>query len=420
MVQGLPKSVDIRLGSESQVFIERLSLRGKLLFAFSTLIVLLGLVAAVSSVGLASLRGRTEAVALDAAPNLEYAEDASLQLSTIRESLLSALVTTDPAQRAIDVAAEINSADRFQSDLQRLTALQDDPVELDAIPTVASEWPGLRRIVDDVVALQVSGAPDTARALSPSLQTQADRLDISLYQLIEHEHALTDEANQDAANAYTWTEIAIVLVGAVAAIIGIVAALLIASTVSATVGELAGAARAVASGDLSVRARVHSGDELEALAQDFNSMALGLEQQRQVIAEASAESRRLAALVIAMEDAIVGTDPDGIVTSWNPGAERLYGYSAPEIIGSSIGIVMAEDHPDEVRTVLARILRGERVEHFDTERRHKSGRTIAVQSASRQCSTATVLLWVPSASLAMSPSSDRRRAHSPTRHSTTG
>jgi len=362
----------------TRVFSRRLSLRGKLLCAFSALVVLLGLVGAVSSVGLANLRDRTEAVALGAAPNLQYAENASLQLSLIRESLLSALMATAPTQRQYEIQEETNAADRFQADLQKLIAAQDDPAENDAVQTISAEWPGVRRIVDDVVALQASGDPAAARALSVGLETQADRLDVSLYALIEHEHALTDLENQDAANSFTWTELAIALVAVVATILGIVAAFLIAAPVSATVRELARAARAVASGDLNARAAVQSGDELEALAHDFNSMALSLEQQRQVIAEASAESHRLAALVIAMDDAIVGTSPDATVTSWNPGAERLYGYSAEEMIGSTLAVVMAEDRPGELPAYLARVVRGERIEYFETQRRHKSGRIIDV------------------------------------------
>src|SRR5690242_2583410 len=104
------------------VFARRLSLRAKLLFAFGALVVMLGLVGALSSAGLANLRGRTEAVALGAAPNLQYAENASLQLSAIRESLLSALMSTDPVERDEEMEKETAAADRFRSDLQRLIA----------------------------------------------------------------------------------------------------------------------------------------------------------------------------------------------------------------------------------------------------------------------------------------------------------
>jgi PAS domain S-box-containing protein len=94
--------------------------------------------------------------------------------------------------------------------------------------------------------------------------------------------------------------------------------------------------------------------------------------------KAEAESALLAAIVSSSDDAIASKTLDGTVTSWNCGAERLYGYSAEEIVGKSITLIIPEDRRAEEKEILARVLRGERVEHFETVRRCKDGRRVDI------------------------------------------
>ena len=82
---------------------------------------------------------------------------------------------------------------------------------------------------------------------------------------------------------------------------------------------------------------------------------------------------RLAAIVESSDDAIVSKDLTGTITSWNQGAERLFGYSADEAIGRSITMVIPQERLPEEDLVLSKIRRGERVDHFDTVRRRKDG-----------------------------------------------
>lgn len=83
---------------------------------------------------------------------------------------------------------------------------------------------------------------------------------------------------------------------------------------------------------------------------------------------------RLAALVDSSEDAILGQSLDGIVTDWNPGAERLFGYSAAEVVGKPIfQSIVPPERKDELLGMLQRVARGERVEHFESVRRRKNG-----------------------------------------------
>jgi PAS domain S-box-containing protein len=85
---------------------------------------------------------------------------------------------------------------------------------------------------------------------------------------------------------------------------------------------------------------------------------------------------RLAAIVQSSDDAIVGKTLDGVITSWNDGAERLFGYTADEAVGQLIFLIIPEDRRAEEEDVLARLRRGERIEHFETVRQAKDGRRI--------------------------------------------
>src|SRR5215470_4540128 len=88
--------------------------------------------------------------------------------------------------------------------------------------------------------------------------------------------------------------------------------------------------------------------------------------------------RWLASIVESSDDAIVSKNLDGIITSWNRGAERVFGHTAEEAIGQPITIVIPQDRQDEERTILTRIRRGERIDHFETVRQRKHGSLIVV------------------------------------------
>jgi PAS domain S-box-containing protein len=88
--------------------------------------------------------------------------------------------------------------------------------------------------------------------------------------------------------------------------------------------------------------------------------------------------RRLAAIIESSDDAIVSKNLNGIVTSWNRGAEKLFGYTADEMVGQSITVVIPPDRLGEETMVLDRIRRGEPTEHYETVRRRKDGSLVDV------------------------------------------
>ncbi len=87
---------------------------------------------------------------------------------------------------------------------------------------------------------------------------------------------------------------------------------------------------------------------------------------------------RLAAIIASSEDAIVGKTLEGVVTDWNQAAEKIFGYSASEILGRPISVLLPPGQENEEREILQRIAKGEQVEHFETRRRCKDGQIIDV------------------------------------------
>ena len=98
----------------------------------------------------------------------------------------------------------------------------------------------------------------------------------------------------------------------------------------------------------------------------FNALLANLQESEQRL-------RSVAAIVESSDDAIVSKNLDGVITSWNNGAERVFGYSAEEAIGQPITIVIPHDRQNEEPTILTRIRRGERIDHFETIRQRKNG-----------------------------------------------
>jgi PAS domain S-box-containing protein len=89
-------------------------------------------------------------------------------------------------------------------------------------------------------------------------------------------------------------------------------------------------------------------------------------------------ARHYAAIVESSDDAILSKDLEGVITSWNRGAQRLFGYTAEEVVGRSVTIIIPTDRHDEEPMILGRIRRGERIEHYETVRQRKDGSLVDI------------------------------------------
>ena len=99
---------------------------------------------------------------------------------------------------------------------------------------------------------------------------------------------------------------------------------------------------------------------------------------------ATISSKLLASIVDSSYDAIIGKTLDGVITTWNSSAERIYGYRAEEIIGHSVSLPIPPGLPDQMDEVMDRVRAGERADHYETRRRRKDGATIAVSLSNRE------------------------------------
>ncbi len=86
----------------------------------------------------------------------------------------------------------------------------------------------------------------------------------------------------------------------------------------------------------------------------------------------------LAAIIDSTDDTIISKTTKGIITSWNPAVERMFGYSEIEAVGQHISLIIPEDRLDEETFIIGQIVKGEKVDHFETVRRHKSGRLVPI------------------------------------------
>ncbi|MFA4982148.1 MAG: PAS domain S-box protein [Candidatus Omnitrophota bacterium] len=94
--------------------------------------------------------------------------------------------------------------------------------------------------------------------------------------------------------------------------------------------------------------------------------------------KSSLAASRLSFIVESSDDAIIGKTLDGTITSWNKGAEKMYGYSADEVVGKPVSILIPSDKRDEMSDLFEKIKHGESVTHFETQRIRKNGQKIVV------------------------------------------
>jgi PAS domain S-box-containing protein len=142
--------------------------------------------------------------------------------------------------------------------------------------------------------------------------------------------------------------------------------------ISQPIQSLAETARLVSEkADYSIRAAKYGKDELGLLTDTFNQMLARIEAQRQILSQ-------FAAIVESSDDAIISNNLDGVITSWNPGAEKLFGYSASEALGQKLLSLLPADRAGEELKILAQIAQGEVPANFETVRVRKNGTPVDI------------------------------------------
>jgi PAS domain S-box-containing protein len=162
-----------------------------------------------------------------------------------------------------------------------------------------------------------------------------------------------------------------VVFGAAMAVVALVLIRAFATRITDPLAEMTDAAEAIAHGDYSRRVAVARSDEIGRLGRAFDAMTGEIQ-------TAHGRLEHLAAIVESSDDAIVGMTLDGVVRSWNRGAEQLYGYSASEMVGRPISAIIPADCLEELPTATDRLRRGESIRQYETVRVTKEGARLNV------------------------------------------
>jgi len=174
-----------------------------------------------------------------------------------------------------------------------------------------------------------------------------------------------------------------VLVGLGLFVIGVAGAFLLSRSITRPLESLTKAASEISDGHYSRVVDIRQNDELGSLASAFNVMAARvgnsqheLERKVHELELAEEAASKLAAIIESSKDSIIGKDLNGIITSWNDGARKLYGYTAEEALGQPISLLIPLDRQNEISLVLERLARGETVDTYETERITKAGKIL--------------------------------------------
>jgi len=259
--------------------------------------------------------------------------------------------------------------------LAEVTALLADGPTQSKLTELAAIFDAKLAELSETIQLAQTGNMDAAMAI---VLEGRGRRDMEAFQNLGQEIADTETSLLASHQAAVETETRKIL--AISAIARILTIILIIGVAARTVARIDGPLRglmagiaAFAGGDLNRRVEIRSRDEIGKVAAAFNDLADRLVASDRDREQAGKMQAQLSALVMSSVDAIMSKTVDGIVTSWNPAAERMFGYSEREMIGRPMAVLIPPDRPEEEMQILAKIQSGENVDHFETIRRRKNG-----------------------------------------------
>ena len=300
------------------------------------------------------------------------------------------------SERHVAAYASTLTLDRrpaVQELLRKYGALEDHTTrEQQALDIVQQAFAAVQRSLDPMFELlrQESAREAVAiydRDLTPQFGAIQENLAVLKHLQLERAQFTKKEGQALGQKAYreTWTVVLLSL------LCGIGVGIALVRSISWRVQQLNAAMRIAAAGDYGHRVGRISHDAIGSLAESFNSLIARLEQsQRELkvsaeVADAATRAGRalqfLGVIVDSSDDAIIGKTVDLIITSWNKGAERLYGYSADEMIGKNVASIVPEECRDELIQLMRKLVEGQRLEPQETTRICKDGRRIDVSVA---------------------------------------
>jgi PAS domain S-box-containing protein len=297
----------------------------------------------------------------------------SIQAQIVGSNSISALLFNDPASAektlsALQAAPHIEYASIYTPDGQPFAAYWRDPrrraASLPSIPATQTKIHWFRdRQITVVRPIVFQGKPAGMVCIQSDLGEWTERLQ----------------------------RYAVIVAGVL--LVSLMAAWLTSSVIRRSIAEpivgLAETARVVSrERNYSVRAPLSSNrDELAVLIATFNEMLAQIQERDTTLRSEIAERKRLeearerlAAVVESSDDAIISKTLEGTISTWNRGAEKVFGYAASEIVGKPMLTLIPPDRVDEEPAILAHIRRGESVEHFETVRVRKDGKKIDISA----------------------------------------
>ncbi|HXW68511.1 MAG TPA: ATP-binding protein [Dissulfurispiraceae bacterium] len=209
---------------------------------------------------------------------------------------------------------------------------------------------------------------DLSRAIESRLLRQ---LHIRSYEFAVNVRHLLESNRESRDSALRLAAAGIVFIIMILVVATLINSLMVGRTIIDRIRRLRDGALLIGDGTLDHKVEVKGDDEFTELAEGFNTMTAKLKQAQDKIVG-------LAAIVEFSTDAIISATLDGIIVSWNPGAEKLYGYSSREAIGRSITLLTQPDRSDEISTIFDKIRNGEIITAYDTSRMRKDGTLVDV------------------------------------------
>lgn len=346
----------------------RPTIAAKMLIGYLGLSVVVVLISAMSLLSLRKLNDINRDVIATDTPVIKISD--KLIDTILSQELYGRRYTLSRSPELIDLYH--NKTEEFDHDVESLKRLSGvNRLSLDKLKSLYDDYSRAFRKM-----LEYKGKPASARAagLDESVRKKQTVL-INFIGTILHD-AISSQNKKSRLSAATGEDAynSISTLWVMFIILSLITTFLITRNITSSIQKLKIATKRVAIGEFDELPKVESHDELGELSLYFSEMAKKLKQLK----VAQDKIAGLAAIVESSTDAVIGKTLEGIIVSWNPGAEALYGYTSGEAIGRSISFLSPPERPDEIPVILEKIRHGETIAAYDALCMKKDGTLVNV------------------------------------------